>query len=184
VPGAEALVALASSRPALSGLGWSADHLRRGGARGATYLRAAARALGELDDPGSRRAFLGTLRSVISARGQRVNARDRLYLLGAMPTLVVWGGRDGTIPVEHGHAAHAKIPGSSLAILPRAAHFPHLEDPDGLAAALRHFLATTSPARLDAAAWRELLEEGIRRQAGEGPADVAQPVEAIRSASG
>ena len=182
-PGAEALVALASSGAALSALGWGADRLRRRGARGATYFRAAARALGELEEPGSRRAFLGTLRSVIGARGQRVNARDRLYLAGALPTLVVWGGRDRTIPVEHGHAAHATIPGSSLKILPRAAHFPHLEDPDGLAGALRDFLATTSPARLDAAAWRELLEEGIRRQRGEGAAGVERPVEAIRSAS-
>ncbi len=41
--------------------------------------------------------------------------------------------------------------------LPRAAHFPHLEDPDGLADALLEFLASTDPAELDEADWRALL---------------------------
>jgi pimeloyl-ACP methyl ester carboxylesterase len=100
-----------------------------------------------------------TLRSVIDIHGQRVSARDRLYLLERFPTLIVWGERDRTIPIEHGRAAHAAIPGSSFVTLPRAAHFPHLEDPEGLAAALREFLASTDPAHLDEAAWRALLRE-------------------------
>ena len=36
---------------------------------------------GPLQEPGSRRAFLQTLRSVIDVHGQKVSARDRLYLL-------------------------------------------------------------------------------------------------------
>ena len=169
VPGAGALLALAASGASLRMFGWAAERLRRRGAAGASNLRAAARALGELEDPGSRQAFLHTLRSVIGTRGQRVNAVDRLYLAGALPSLVVWGGRDRTIPVEHAHAAHAAIPGSRLEMLPAAAHFPHVEDPDGLAAALRDFLATTSPVRLDAAAWRELLDSEIRLRGRHAP---------------
>ena len=30
------------------------------------------------------------------------------------PTLIVWGTRDGVIPVKHAHAAHAAMPGSRL----------------------------------------------------------------------
>ena len=82
---------------------------------------------------------------MIDRHGQRVSAVDRLYLLGPVPTLVVWGGRDHTIPVEHGRAAHELIPNSRFELLPKAAHFPHLEDPEGLAAVLGDFLATTEP---------------------------------------
>ena len=63
-----------------------------------------------------------TLRSVIDVRGQHVSAIDRLYLLGELPTLIVWGGRDNTIPMEHGLAAHELIPNSRFVTLPKAAH--------------------------------------------------------------
>ncbi len=169
VPGAGALLAVAASGLSLRALDWGAERLHGRGAGGATNLRAAARALGELEGPDSRRAFLHTLRSVIGTGGQRVNAFDRLYLAGALPTLIVWGGRDRTIPVEHAYGAHEAIPGSRLEMLPAAAHFPHVEDPDGLASALRDFLASTGPVRLDAAAWRELLDSEIRRRGRHAP---------------
>jgi len=94
---------------------------------------------------------------VIDVRGQRVSAVDRLYLLGPVPALVVWGERDRTIPLEHGRAAHEAIPDCRFVTLPRAAHFPHLEDPDGLAEALEGFVATTSPHRIDDAEWAQLI---------------------------
>ncbi|HEV3000853.1 MAG TPA: alpha/beta fold hydrolase [Solirubrobacteraceae bacterium] len=126
--------------------------------------RHVARALRPLSEPGARRAFLHTLRSVIDVRGQRVSAADRLYLLRALPTLIVWGERDNTIPIEHGLAAHRAIGSSRFASLPRAAHFPHLEDPDGLARVLGDFLASTVPARLDDAAWHELVAPRSQRR--------------------
>jgi pimeloyl-ACP methyl ester carboxylesterase len=119
--------------------------------------RAIARALRPLSGPGAREAFLQTLRSVIDVRGQRVSAADRLYLLEAMPTLVVWGERDNTIPMAHGLATHAAVAHSRFETLAKAAHFPHLEDPDGLAAVLRDFLETTRPARIQEADWQDLL---------------------------
>jgi pimeloyl-ACP methyl ester carboxylesterase len=99
---------------------------------------------------------------VIDVRGQRVSATDRLYLLKDVPTLIVWGERDRTIPLAHGRAAHEAIPHSRFATLPRAAHFPHLEDPDGLADVLADFLATTAPAHLDDAAWHDLVAPRAR----------------------
>ena len=82
-----------------------------------------------------------------------------------MPTLIVWGERDRTIPLEHGRAAHEAIPNSRFETLPRAAHFPHLEDPEGLADVLADFLATTEPHTLDAADWEELVaSRTVRRR--------------------
>src|SRR5437764_12830224 len=143
LPGASGLLTLMAHRGFVAALeGWAARLRARGVERG-VYLAAIARALRPLEQPGAREAFVHTLRSVIDFKGQRVSARDRLYLLDAMPTLIVWGGRDHTIPVAHGRAAHRAIPGSRFEVLPRAAHFPHLEDPDGLAAVLRDVLAPT-----------------------------------------
>jgi pimeloyl-ACP methyl ester carboxylesterase len=149
-PGVEGLLAGAASRPVLAALAAASGR--------APALAPAVRALSLLDTAESRRGFVWTLRSVIDVHGQRVNARDRLYLAGALPTLIVWGGRDHTIPVGHGRAAHAAIPGSSFELLPGAAHFPHLEDPGGLADVLERFLARTPPADpLDADEWRRLV---------------------------
>jgi hypothetical protein len=78
--------------------------------------------------------------------------------------LVVWGERDHTIPIEHGLAAHRAIPGSRFVSLPRAAHFPHLEDPEGLAAALDEFISATDPARISDADWGGLISPRARRQ--------------------
>ena len=140
---------------------------RAGAARGrrsGIYLEQIARALRPLEHPDARKAFLHTLRAVIDARGQRVSARDRLYLLTDFPTLVVWGERDNTIPVAHGVATHEAVPGSRFETLPRAAHFPHLEDPEGLATVLGDWLATTAPARIDDADWGRIVAREPRRR--------------------
>ncbi len=50
------------------------------------------------------------------------------------------------------------IPGSRMATLPAAAHFPNLEDPAGLAGALLEFFATTEPASTEATSdWGAVL---------------------------
>jgi len=153
-PGVEALLAGAASRPVLAAL-------RRLGA-GNVHVTAAHRALSSLDTPAARRGFVWTLRSVIGLGGQRVSASDRLYLLADMPTLIVWGARDHTIPVAHGRAAHAAAPGSRFELLPGARHFPHLEGPEGLAIAIARFLADTAPATLDAQDWERLMRRDGR----------------------
>ena len=157
LPGASALLSLAAHPHLVSALANAGARLRDRGLGVGVYLQAIARALSPLSRVGARRAFLETLRSVIDVRGQRVSARDRLYLLRSLPTLIVWGERDHTIPLAHGRDAAAAIPGCRFVTLPRAAHFPHLEDPEGLAAALRGFLETTEPARLEDADWGALI---------------------------
>lgn len=157
LPGASVLLAGAAHPRVLAGLESAATRLRARGSGNAVYLQAVARALRPLQQRGSREAFLHTLRSVIDPRGQRVSATDRLYLLEALPTLIVWGERDNTIPLAHGRDAHAAIRGSRLETLPRAAHFPHLEDPTGLARVLREFLDSTEPSVTEDADWPALV---------------------------
>jgi pimeloyl-ACP methyl ester carboxylesterase len=157
LPGASLAVRVAAHPRAVALLDSAAERLDRRGSRKAAYVRAVSRALRPLHQPGAREAFLETLRSVIDVRGQRVSAVDRLYLLGPVPTMVVWGERDNTIPLEHGRGAHELIPNSRFETLPRAAHFPHLEDPAGLAEVLADFLDRTEPRPLDDADWAELV---------------------------
>jgi pimeloyl-ACP methyl ester carboxylesterase len=163
LPGATGLVWAASRPPVLGAVDAIGGALGRLGWRKAAYVKAITRALAPLQAPGSRQAFLQSLRAVIDRHGQRVSALDRLYLLGPVPTLIVWGERDRTIPIEHGRNAHALIPHSRFESLPRAAHFPNLEDPDGLADALERWLAETMPYRLSEEEWSELIASQVVR---------------------
>jgi pimeloyl-ACP methyl ester carboxylesterase len=62
-----------------------------------------------------------------------------LYRVKA-PTLIIWGERDGVLPVSHGQAYQAEIAAAELALLPACAHLPHLERPDALAATVLDYL--------------------------------------------
>jgi pimeloyl-ACP methyl ester carboxylesterase len=113
-----------------------------------------ARGYATLDDPERRAAFLATLRAVVGAGGQRVDANDRLYLAEAVPVLIVWGRRDSIIPVRHGEDAHRAIPGSRLEVFDDVGHLPQLEAPGRFVAALERFLRETEPAEFDRSEWR------------------------------
>ena len=172
IPGVQALLSLTIS-PRVVGSLWALGRgLRARGVAAGVYLQALARALRPLQSADARGAFLHTLRSVIDVHGQRVSATDRLYLLESIPTLIVWGERDNTIPLAHGRAAHHAIPHSRLRTLAQAAHFPHLEDAEGLSALLREFIAETAPGRIDDADWGAVLARRSRsvRRAGDAAA--------------
>ncbi|HEY5816371.1 MAG TPA: alpha/beta hydrolase [Solirubrobacterales bacterium] len=159
LPGASQLLRLATRPRLVDAIDAAGERLRARGNEKGVYLEAVARALRPLREPGSRRAFLQTLRSVIDVHGQHVSAADRLYLLGDMATLIVWGERDRTIPIEHGRAASEAIPRCRFETLQRAAHFPHLEDSDGLAATLADFLAGTAPVRIVDSEWAAVIAQ-------------------------
>ena len=163
LPGFSALLSLTIHPRLLDGLWYTGQRLRERNHRAGVYMQAVARALRPLENADAREAFLQTLRAVIDVHGQRVSATDRLYLLEFMPTMIVWGERDNTIPLRHGRDAHEAIPGSHLRTLPRAAHFPHLEDPEGLAEALREFMLATKPASIEDADWGTVLATRSQR---------------------
>jgi pimeloyl-ACP methyl ester carboxylesterase len=102
-----------------------------------------------LVDPARRAAFVRTLRSVINLRGQQVSAHDRLHAGARIPTLIVWGGRDAIIPVEHAHAAHRALPHSRLEVFEDAGHYPHCDAPDRFVRVLTEFVHSTAPAAPD-----------------------------------
>jgi pimeloyl-ACP methyl ester carboxylesterase len=156
MPGAGPVLALIARPGPLRALEAAGRALRARHKGFGAFLGAVVRSLRSLEEPGARLAFLYTLRSVIGTKGQRVSARDRLYLAD-LPTLVVWGERDRTIPIEHGREAAAAFPSCRFETLPGVGHFPHLEDPAPLAKILRDWVQTTEPARLDPADWRALV---------------------------
>jgi pimeloyl-ACP methyl ester carboxylesterase len=170
LPGTSALLSLTINPRLIGGLWRLGEELERRGVRAGPYVQALARALRPLQTAEAQSAFLHTLRSVIDVRGQRVSATDRLYLLEALPTMIVWGERDNTIPIRHGRAAHAAIPGSTLRTIPGVAHFPHLEDPHALSHVLREFIATTEPAEIEDGDWGAVLAHRSPRSRRAGDA--------------
>jgi pimeloyl-ACP methyl ester carboxylesterase len=157
LPGMSAALSLTINPRLLARLWDAGGRLRRRGSSPGIYLQAIARALRPLENADARGAFLQTLRSVIDVHGQRVSATDRLYLLERIPTLIVWGERDNTIPIDHGRRTQRAIPHSSFRSLPGVAHFPHLEDPDALSQLLREFIGETEPGLIEDADWGALL---------------------------
>ncbi len=164
LPGFSGLLAMTIRPRLVAGMTGIGQRLRQRGITAGIYLQAIARALRPLENAEAQQAFLQTLRSVIDVRGQRVSATDRLYLLETMPTMIVWGERDNTIPLVHGRLAHEAIPNSLFHTLPDAAHFPHLEDPDGLARLLRDFVHGTRPAVIEDADWGAVLARRSPRE--------------------
>jgi len=95
--------------------------------------------------------------------GQRVSARDRLYLAAEVPALLIWGKRDRMIPAAHGRAAHESMPGSRYLLYEKAGHFPHRDEPLRFAGDLLDFMRTTTPAEVHHGAVRELIQRGAGR---------------------
>jgi pimeloyl-ACP methyl ester carboxylesterase len=159
LPGSEFVLPLLFSTPLVRAGGAIAGALGRIGLRGGPDAEEVARGIAGFTDLHTRTAFVHTVRSVIDPLGQRVSARDRLYLADGMPTLIVWGDADRIIPVEHGRSAAELIAGSRLEIFPGAGHFPHRSDPVRFVDTLRDFMATTEPAWIDDDVARRLLQE-------------------------
>jgi pimeloyl-ACP methyl ester carboxylesterase len=118
------------------------------------------RVLDALPDGQARTAFIRTLRAAVDWRGQVVTMLDRSYLTGALPVQLIWGDRDGVIPVHHARAAHAAMPGSRLAVFEGAGHFPHHADPERFIGVLSDFMDDTAPLPHEAHRWRQRLRRG------------------------
>jgi pimeloyl-ACP methyl ester carboxylesterase len=160
LPGSEWVLPLLASNGVLSAGGSVGNLLRSIGLRAGPDLQELWKGFSSLGDAEARQAFIYTLRGIVDPGGQRVSARDRLYLAETVPTLLVWGERDPIIPVVHGYSAHEDIPESRLEIIEGAGHFPYRDDPRRFAGILSDFIETTEPAEADWDRLRELLRSG------------------------
>ena len=159
LPGSELVTPLLLSEQLHGVLSTVSDWFARRGLRLGPTAREVWRSYSGLSETRGRLAFIHTVRSVIDPWGQRVSARDRLYLASKVPTLLLWGDRDRIIPVDHAHAAHELIPGSRLVVLPGVGHFLPTDAPDAFLDAVGSFLRETDPAEATEAEFRALLLE-------------------------
>src|SRR5918995_5015005 len=157
LPGSELVLPLIASRPVVGAGAAISRVLGRVGLQAGSDLAEIARGIASLNELGARRAFVHTARAVIDTGGQRVDARDRLYLAEAVPSLIVWGGIDPIIPAGHGRRAHELMPGSRLELFDHPGHFPHPDEPLRFVRVLRDFVATTEPADVRPEDARELM---------------------------
>jgi pimeloyl-ACP methyl ester carboxylesterase len=160
LPGSEYVLPVLAA-PALLRAGAAVGGLfGRLGLRPGSDLGEFARGYRSLGDVETRQAFIHTLRAVIEPGGQRVSARDRLYLAAEVPTLIVWGGRDRIIPAAHGRRAHAEMPGSYYLEISEAGHFPQIDRPSEFVEAIVTFVDSTEPAHAGPERLRERLLAG------------------------
>jgi pimeloyl-ACP methyl ester carboxylesterase len=159
IPGTEYVLPVVLRRELHDVLGVAGRAFGRFGVRADPFLTEVWQAWARLTDVRAQRAFIHTIRAVIDIAGQRVSARDRLYLAHEVPTMIVWGDRDQVIPVSHAHIAHELIPGSRLEVVEGAGHFLPIERPELLDRLLRDFLSTTKPANVSNKRWQEVLRQ-------------------------
>lgn len=57
------------------------------------------------------------------------------------PALILHGAREMTFPVEVARRLHAELPGSTLAVIPEAAHMAHFDNPEAWLTAIRDWSA-------------------------------------------
>lgn len=165
LPGSEFVLPLIAHQRLHSVGGALGGLLGRLGLQAGTDLAEMARGYGSLADAGARQAFIHTLRAVLDIGGQRVSATDRLYLASLLPSLIIWGGRDPLIPVEHAAVANRGLPNSRLEIFEESGHFPQLQDPLRFALTLIDFIESSEPTQMeftdtDFDAMRQLLLRG------------------------
>lgn len=62
-----------------------------------------------------------------------------LYRVTA-PTLIIWGERDGFVPLAHGKAFQQGVANSELVVVPNSGHLPHVEATDACVEIISNFL--------------------------------------------
>ena len=159
LPGAELVLPLLAGSWVRKAGSKAGSLLGRVGVQLPESLQECLTGFGSLGDPGTRAAFVHTARSVLDPAGQRVDARDRLYLAADLPLFVVWGRKDAIIPVAHGESLAASVPGTQLEIFERSGHFPHLTEPGRLATVLSEWIATMPPVLIDTSGLTARLRE-------------------------
>ena len=67
--------------------------------------------------------------------------RGRLHRI-TVPVLVLAGEQDGIVPLQYQHALAGSFPRATFRSIPQAGHFPHIEQPASVFAAIGEFVST------------------------------------------
>lgn len=76
--------------------------------------------------PGSQHALTQTALQIVPPDLEQLSTQIRQV---RVPTLILWGDQDRTVPVEHAHRFHRDITGSTLRLLPQSGHMSPEERP-------------------------------------------------------
>ena len=66
--------------------------------------------------------------------------RHRLHRID-IPTLLIWGESDGIVTTSYGEAFRKMITGARMEVIPKAAHSPHIEQPEAFVQHVLDFLS-------------------------------------------
>jgi pimeloyl-ACP methyl ester carboxylesterase len=96
-------------------------------------------------DSARRRAAQAMLRQAIPWKDERpdwgaIEPVEQEYCRIELPTLILWGRRDETLPVAMGYKLAAELPKARLVCLPEVMHSPHIEAPSKTIALIREFV--------------------------------------------
>ncbi len=89
-------------------------------------------------DRGTKRAILRLYRATDPAK--MAEALGPVFRQLDVPTLVVWGAADPYVPVSFAERQREFFPSSRIVILEESGHWPFVDDPEAVAAALLPFL--------------------------------------------
>jgi pimeloyl-ACP methyl ester carboxylesterase len=106
--------------------------------------------LSALRDPAQLRAAQAMLREAVPHIGlypdwpaiERINAD---YARNRVPCLILWGERDGRLPVSLGFKLVLQLPQANLIVVRGAGHFLPYERPNEVADFIRRFLHNAQP---------------------------------------
>lgn len=88
--------------------------------------------------PGYHKAMVQTALNIVPPDLEQLTARIKDV---TAPTLILWGERDRTVPVENAYRFHQDIEGSVLRILPQTGHMPPEERPQQVVESIVRFVA-------------------------------------------
>lgn len=93
----------------------------------------------QMEYKGFRRAILSTIRNHMLE--SFIDEYQKVGMLG-IPTLLIWGRHDTTVPLRHSDDLRAAMPKVEFHIIEECSHIPHFEKPEETNAILLEFLRT------------------------------------------
>ncbi|HUW23549.1 MAG TPA: alpha/beta hydrolase [bacterium] len=85
-------------------------------------------------------AFKSSKYAFSKLMGNLTDLRDRLSEIG-IPTLIIWGKKDRSLPLDMGSLFNKLIPNSVLEVIQEAGHYPQIEKPEVFNSIIQRFLS-------------------------------------------